>query len=587
MASKLWQTLSVRKSRRKTRRKLRGGDISELERIITSVKMTPVTHINPNSKFVVVTYWWGRGNLNRNTQYPCPEDITDALKEGIEEELLEEDEDYKAIQTAFLAIRDTIRAATKAGVKATTEQGIEFRDQKQKRNTYLSNYLKRPDIVEAIKRGVKPYEDKLRASGKLKEPIKFEDMIANWEKACAAANCNYMAVEYPDFAKPGGYQLAINAKPLFIRKALEVLGGRGALYIDGDMIIHKYPAIFDIPNVDFMGRGWNIDPRSAAEEYKKEVCFDPYIFETSGGTLFFANTPASRTLLADWQKESDQPRNKGKADDRILSLLFTSKQYVPHTNTIQLPIEYLWLGELYDGPGKIAEEDKDREYIFIEHPACLTGEERASELSATTASSSREPKFYGSLISSKVDCETRGGIFYERIFFPTKEMVSAFEPYLKYMKTARHHETGEPMFEVIDYEDNYGPRYNTVVLQNTEAAKLVQVLQEPKTQVKLPIGTPIPTILAHLMKGIDVKIGEVTQVKPLTEFMATNIGEKPKDLYTMNIKIDFTKPMFISATNPIVTQLISMCKEIGDINTHLEQSYVFMSRIRWDLKTDL
>ena len=30
--------------------------------------------INPKSNFVVITYWWGRGNLNKNTQRPCPED---------------------------------------------------------------------------------------------------------------------------------------------------------------------------------------------------------------------------------------------------------------------------------------------------------------------------------------------------------------------------------------------------------------------------------------------------------------------------------------------------------------------------------
>ena len=31
--------------------------------------------INESSKFVVVTYWWGRGNLNKNMQRPCPEEL--------------------------------------------------------------------------------------------------------------------------------------------------------------------------------------------------------------------------------------------------------------------------------------------------------------------------------------------------------------------------------------------------------------------------------------------------------------------------------------------------------------------------------
>jgi hypothetical protein len=564
---------TYRKQTRRRRTRRRGGAVTELENIIASVPMKP-TFVNPASKFVVVTYWWGRGNLNRNTQRPCPEDITDALKEGMEEELMEEDDEFADLQKRFLVARDAVRAA---GRNATTEQGIAFRDLRKERATYLSNYFKRPDILDAIRRGTKPYEDKLRAQGRFKEPLKFETMIANWENACRAANCNYMAVEYPQFARPGGYQLAINAKPLFIRKSFEALNGRGALYIDGDMLINKYPAIFDMPNVDFMARGWNVDPRSSAANYKKSVCFDPYIFETSGGTMYFANTPPAKTLLLEWQKESDKPINKGKADDRILSLIFTAKRYIPRTNTIQLPIEYLWLGELYNGV--IAPGDMDQKDVYIEHPECLTGEERAGELSAETASSNREPKFYGRLVESQIECARRGGVFYERLFFPTKDMVSAFAPYLKYMRNARHHETKKPMFEVVDFEDGYG-RYNTVVLKNREAAKLVQVAIEAPAQASLPLGTPIPTILAHLNKGISVKLGNVGQVPPLTECMATNMGGE-EDVYAQRIVLDVTKPVFISAKNPILTQLISMCSTMADINKHLEESYVFMSRIRW------
>ena len=559
--------------RKRTQRSRRGGAVTEMESIIASVPMKP-TYVNPASKFVVVTYWWGRGNLNRNTQRPCPEDITDALKESLEEELIEEDEEFADLQTRFLAARDAVRAA---GKNATTEQGIAFRDLRTQRGTYLSNYFKRPNVLDAIKRGTKPYEDKLRAQGKFKEPLKFETMIANWEKVCRAANCNFMAVEYPEFAKPGRYQMAINAKALFIRKALDALNGRAALYIDGDELINKYPAIFDMPNVDFMARGWNVDPRSSATKYRTNVCFDPYIFETSGGIMYFANTPQAKTLLMEWQKESDKPINVGKADDRILSLVFTAKRYIPRTNTIQLPIEYLWLGELYNGV--IAPEDMDQNDVYIEHPECLTGEERAGELSAETKSSSREPKFYGRLVESQIECARRGGVFYERLFFPTKDMVSAFRPYLKYMKNARHHETKKPMFEVVDFEDGYG-RYNSVVLKNREAAKLVQVAIEAPTQASLPIGTPIPVILAHLNKGVSVKLGAVGQVPPQTECMATNIGAE-EDVYSQRITIDITKPIFISAKNVILTQLISMCNTMEDINKHLEESYVFMSRIRW------
>ena len=83
-------------------------------------------------------------------------------------------------------------------------------------------------------------------------PIKYDEMITLWEDACKKSKCNFMAIEYPEFAEPGGYQLAINAKPLFIKKALEGVGKRSVLYIDGDMFIRKYPKLFDITDVDFM-----------------------------------------------------------------------------------------------------------------------------------------------------------------------------------------------------------------------------------------------------------------------------------------------------------------------------------------------
>ena len=44
--------------------------IKEVTGIISRTENSP-TIINPESKFVVVTYWWGRGNYNGNTARPC------------------------------------------------------------------------------------------------------------------------------------------------------------------------------------------------------------------------------------------------------------------------------------------------------------------------------------------------------------------------------------------------------------------------------------------------------------------------------------------------------------------------------------
>ena len=50
------------------------SDISELyrnnEKIIPSINKQP-TIINPDSNFVVVTYWWGAPNQNANIARPC------------------------------------------------------------------------------------------------------------------------------------------------------------------------------------------------------------------------------------------------------------------------------------------------------------------------------------------------------------------------------------------------------------------------------------------------------------------------------------------------------------------------------------
>jgi hypothetical protein len=80
-------------------------------------------------------------------------------------------------------------------------------------------------------------------------------MIDKWNNNCINKNCNYFSQEYPEFAVPGGYQLAINAKPLFIKKVLDTLRDMGkedisVVYIDGDMTVNKYPHIFDINNTD-------------------------------------------------------------------------------------------------------------------------------------------------------------------------------------------------------------------------------------------------------------------------------------------------------------------------------------------------
>jgi hypothetical protein len=334
---------------------------------------------NPDSKFAVITYWWGRGNKNKNTQSPCPED----LKQG--------------------------------------------------------NSLKR-------------------------EPMLFEDMIEIWKKTCEKFGCHYLVEEYPEFAKPGMYQHAINGKPLFILRALETCskaGLNGVVYIDGDMSVNSYPHIFDMNNVDFMARGWNIDPRSS-DAYKDEICFDPYIFETSGGIMYFGDSLYARQLLNIWKIASGKKVNQGKADDRIISLIFTSLNlFVPY-NIIQLPVEYLWLTDIYsqDKGGHIL--NSDRGSLYFEHPACLTGEERAADQGAA---SDRQPKFYDELVEYNIQCENPGGIFYEFVFFDNENAALSYKSYLEYLSQASFSNEEDSPYYIVKYDKHYD-LHNDIVQKN-------------------------------------------------------------------------------------------------------------------------
>lgn len=565
----------------KTLRRRRQRGRGKLEDIIASVEMRPNLTINPKSKFVVATYWWGRGNMNKNLQKPCPEDILDDVKEILEEELVEEDVDYKTeIYEPFDTMKKLRADKLAKKIPLTDEDKAKWKTVLKTRIDVLNKYFAKPDIKERMAKLSVEQTDKYRKAGKFREPTTYNDMIAKWEKTCAEMGCNYLAVEYPQFAVPGGYQLAINAKPLFIRKALDACQGRGILYIDGDMFIRKYPALFDIPGIDFGARNWNVDPRSS-EKFKDDVCFDPYIFETSGGTMFFGDTPMSRELLNAWITESALPKSAGKADDRILSQVYTVGKFAPKLNTLHLPIEYLWLTDLYAGYDFQGAADVNN--IFIEHPYCLTSEERAAELSASTTN--REPLGYAEQIGDQVACKTRGGVFYESIYFPSRDFVESYGPYLEYMKNATNPSTGDKLFEVVDFDDKYG-RYSALALKNLADAKAVQLgsLGATEKELKLPLMPPVTHILAGLLSGRDVFVGSEPRPPAPIEIAARNIGPA-KDSYLVDLKLDHTTSMFFSAKNPIVVHLLAMCKTLEDINVHLQESFMFLSRIRWSLRT--
>ena len=308
-------------------------------------------------------------------------------------------------------------------------------------------------------------------------PLKYDQMIKKWELECRKYNCNYMTVEYPEFVGPKGYQLAINGKCFFIKEALKSAGNRSIVYIDGDMFVRKYPEIFELNNFDYMARNWHIDPRSS---YKmaESISYDPYTFETSGGIMFFSQSPEAYMLCDMWIRETKKLSQSGKADDRLISLVVNTYKLLLDMKILSLPIEYLWLSLDYDN--RLIDEMKDqgnealisiydynplimKESIIIEHPECLTSEDTAA---SAGASSDRTPVAY-SFLEENIDPVSES--FNEFLTFPSAEFTNrVYGKYLKFMSNTYYLDDGNEILiekELVNpgkpFETNEQPLYIT------------------------------------------------------------------------------------------------------------------------------
>ena len=460
------------------------------------------TIVKEKSKFVVVTYWWGRGNLNKNTQRPCPEDLD-------------------------------------------------------------------PDEKPTV------------------PPIKFETMIQNWEDACKAHGCNFLAEEYPEFAVKGGYQHAINFKPYFIELALAACYPRGVLYIDGDMKIKRYPGVCDTQNVDYMARGWNTDPRPGDWKKSHKFCFDPYVFEMSGGTMFFGNTIHGRNLLKVWQSET--AKHPGKADDRILSMAIIMQKMLISLSTIQLPIEYLWLDIDYDDYLTNGKDYKSK-FISISHPECLTGEDRAA---TEGAASNRYPRAYDRYVSNFLYCDWDE--IYEYVQFDTESQITPFKPYFNFLK---NHDVAD----VFSFANKYGP-FNAAAIKNTSLLSEVSLNIHDKLVVVSPHDfdtvslhkieserEAIVTILKYLLNGQHVvyvpgtsrSVNSVISkaVQEDLDFVTKNVSKsKARAKNTYSLELVKTYPIYFGPNNKILRHWLLMSESFKKMEEIFNRTYIFLTRI--------
>jgi hypothetical protein len=140
----------------------------------------------------------------------------------------------------------------------------------------------------------------------------------------------------------------------------------------------------------------------------------------------------------------------------------------------------------------------------------------------------------------------------------------------------------QKLINIVPYEQRYGI-YNEIVDRNRGLAIKLKV-PLGASPVVLSFTATIPVILNHLIQGKDVWIGKQLKTTSETiEAVAFNKGSRVKTEYLSTIVLDITKPMFFSSRSHIVFALLSMCETLADINIHMSNSYMFLSRIRWQL----
>jgi hypothetical protein len=367
-------------------------------------------------------------------------------------------------------------------------------------------------------------------------------------------------------------------------------------------------------------------------KWKKVYLYDPYTFETSGGTMFFSQSDQSKLLIQKWIEEAEKPYQQGKADDRVLSLVFNTYKFLLSMKIIQLPVEYLWLTLDYDD--RMMEMVYDYDYakmrtsIFIEHPECLTTEDTAA---GAGASSDRTPKYYQFLDDNLVPTSEE---MHEYLMFPNKEMTSAFRDYFDYMNGIAYINDGNDLLiergyvNVDEPDSNESPLYITsydIKLGNKKYSgdPSYTVNQISEINYKRARSMNIQSMPNVIDKGDFVEVSDHTDmndaklqsliIRLLVD--GKNVIYKPSNsdsslyynylLENMNTlysnldfvftpvissfyfsdffkpEIDYSKPVLFRSGNKILIDFLSMFLSLDEVSSYLHNgAYQIMSRTR-------
>lgn len=376
-----------------------------------------------NSDFVFVTYYWGTQNLNPNTQRPCPIivktvmnvakvlassskplSMKEIFKQLIRSGAISENE----ADNEVIDVKDGLRMLNKMGFKTKVVKGkiqyvetydkfIKYFDNKDLMNGFIKTRRNPFNVLGNQKRGLGYHQDgSSRSLCGYKDcyqfPFTFGQMINKWKSKLDKLGIQNYAEEYTtaprDLPKSksikGLYdfrtsQEGMNYKGEFILKMVNKFK-KPVVYLDGDMLVHKYPTLFDSKDYDFMLRHWEFDPM----DFLGPDSFSPKRFETSGGIMYFNNTPRSKNVLKGWISLNKKIMKKGEpgADDRILTMYLHKSKQLYSCRWLPIPTTYLWLTDKYSMSMFHGNILPQKLKVVIDHPNCLTTEEMAKDAGA-------------------------------------------------------------------------------------------------------------------------------------------------------------------------------------------------------------
>lgn len=204
----------------------------------------------------------------------------------------------------------------------------------------------------------------------MREKKTYGQLTDRMIKHCDDLNMNYYVEIYD--AKDGEYQDLINYKPNFIHNTIDKFD-KPVIYTDADMYPTQYLDLFDQTHFDCMlynARAGIADQFHSILTMGK-ICYTLDDMNISGGTMFWSNSKVSKNALKLWDHISQN--NKGKADDRLLDVLFNSTFMKQNLKCYWLPTPYIYITEKLNSQG-VHMINYVNEPIII-HPEDITAEE--------------------------------------------------------------------------------------------------------------------------------------------------------------------------------------------------------------------